>query len=73
MSPVELERALAAAGIACTVEACGSLAVILVPTATPFVDSGLRERAVALARQHGFSHLAVEIPGAESDAVVPGD
>ena len=60
-----LEEALLAIGIAARVEARDALAV-LVPTGDvgPLVDASARRRAAALAREHGFSHLALELLGA---------
>ena len=75
-----LERVLAAAGVDCAVEARERLAV-LVPRAggvAAFADPALRERALRLATEHGFTHLAVELPRADrrsdalgADAAVP--
>jgi hypothetical protein len=73
----KLERALQALGVRCTVEGYDALAV-----ATPevgergFEDTGIRRRALELARAHGFSHLAVELPDSERNAhdraTIPG-
>jgi hypothetical protein len=58
----ELERSLRALGLRVSVEAWDALAV-----ATPEPDERglenveLRARAIALARSHGFSHLAIEL------------
>jgi hypothetical protein len=74
----DLERALHGLGIRCTVEGRDALAVAI-PAADErgFEDGDLRARAVALARAHGFSHLAVELgggaSGAPSRAAVPRD
>ena len=77
-SVAELRRSLRALGLRVSVEAWDALAV-----AIPEVDERgledveIRKQAVALARSHGFSHLAVELPdrGREpSDrATLPGD
>lgn len=66
--------ALRAAGIACDVEARAALALIVVPAAdaTRLATDDLRRRVLALAREHGFTHVAVELPAdaPEGDAPV---
>ncbi|HEY7235651.1 MAG TPA: hypothetical protein VH539_15970 [Gemmatimonadaceae bacterium] len=58
----ELERALHALGIRCSIEAFDSLAVALPePGERSFEREDVRRRAIELARAHGFSHLAVEL------------
>lgn len=63
MSADGLQRALRALGIDCTVEARDKLAII-VPgaSARDFSEMALRRAAIALLAEHGFTHLAVEIP-----------
>ena len=59
--PIALVRALRAHGLPLDVEADGALA-ILVPTgplAAP--DAALRRQLVALARDAGFTHVALEL------------
>ena len=74
MSAPRLERALAAIGVRGTVEARGSLAVLTPDGATDLSDTRLRDRAVALAGQHGYTHLALELPpAAHGDAAVHRD
>jgi hypothetical protein len=74
----ELERALHALGIRCSVEAFDSLAVAL-PEAGErcFEREDVRRRAIELARAHGFSHLAVELRQSEHEnsdsATLSGD
>lgn len=72
MSADALRDALRAAGVDSTVEARDRLAIV---TAAPgaFADPRLRERAVALAREHGFTHVAVELPAEDAGAPLPGD
>ena len=63
MSADGLQRALRALGIDCTVEARDKLAII-VPSASArdFSEMALRRSALALLPDHGFTHLALEIP-----------
>ncbi len=65
MSAPALEAALRAHGLACEVEPRETLAV-LVPCRTT-LDLATAERralAIRLAREHGFTHVAVELaPG----------
>ena len=63
MNAERLEAALRTAGIHCRVEARERLA-ILVPTAesSAAAASAWRRIAVRLAREHGFTHVALEVP-----------
>jgi hypothetical protein len=55
------ELTLHALGVACTVEARGNLAIVtLAPGERGLEDVGVRRRALAALRTHGFSHVAVE-------------
>jgi hypothetical protein len=64
-----LQDALGALGLECTVETRERLAVLIPPTmATPVLTGAMRQRVVALARAHGFSHVALEIPVGVVDA-----
>lgn len=73
-----LQEALRAMGFPCKVEARDKLAIL---TPQPDADSGaladaeLRARAVALVREHGFTHVALEIPTTVhgKSAPLPGD
>jgi hypothetical protein len=58
-----LAAALRSAGIACEVEARAALALIVASTAevTRLAADDRRRRVLALARQHGFTHVAVEL------------
>ena len=76
MSAADLEAALRTIGVDGRVEARGALAVI-VPhdgvdaLAGALADAALRRGAAALAREHGFTHLALELhdePDAMRDA-----
>ena len=71
--PEPLERALAEAGLRCTVEARERLAVI-VPvgdSAAAFADRARRDLALRLAAAQGFTHLAVELPRPAAPAARP--
>ena len=72
MSAASLREALRAAGVDSTVEARDRLAIV---TAVPgaFVDPAAREHAVAMAREHGFTHVAVELFAEDAGAAIPGD
>lgn len=62
-SRADLERDLRTLGIRCAVEEWDALAVLVPePGERGFEDEDLRRRAIALARAHGFSHLAVDLP-----------
>lgn len=75
MSETALEAALREAGVPCSVEARDTLAIVTMDAAaSPFaVDETLRRRALALAREHGFTHLALELLDAEDRAALPRD
>jgi hypothetical protein len=63
-----LEAALGRLGIAGRIEARARLAV-LVPSGglAPLADAATRRRAFALAREHGFTHLALELVDEPAD------
>lgn len=74
MSAAALEAALHAAGMPCGVEARETLAVLTIAAAASrFADDALRRRALALAREHGFTHVALELLDAEDRAALPRD
>jgi hypothetical protein len=58
-----LMEAMRAAGIPGEVQARDNLAVLLTSDPAPFADTERRRRALALAREHGFTHLAIEMAG----------
>ena len=64
-----LAAALRGVGIACEVEARAALALIVASTddATRLAADDLRRQVLALAREHGFTHVAVEL-GVEGTA-----
>ena len=56
---------IAELGIRCSLEARGNLA-LLVPVSSslePLQSADTRRAVLALARQHGFTHVAIELPG----------
>lgn len=62
MSAHSLAAALAAHGFACEVEAHDALAVLIPGDGAGDVsDPALRELALRLGREHGFTHVAVEL------------
>jgi predicted kinase len=74
-----LEAALASLGVPCAVDAEQRLAVLR-PTvsATNFAQPAMRARIVALAQEHGFTHVALDLAdvhskGERRGAVVSGD
>jgi hypothetical protein len=75
VSAVPLESALAALGWPCRVDARERLAILIPADADALAaTSARREDAVRLARAHGFTHVAVEVPAAPcDDAVLSGD
>jgi hypothetical protein len=58
-----LAAALAELGVPCRVETRGHLAVVLADAggAKRFGEADVRQRALAVAREHGFTHLALEL------------
>ncbi|MDB4913185.1 MAG: hypothetical protein JWM95_829 [Gemmatimonadetes bacterium] len=59
-----LEGALAERGLVCRVEARAGLAVLIADEATVArlgSDAELRRAALALAREQGFTHVAIEL------------
>jgi hypothetical protein len=56
-----LEHALAAVGLRGTIEVRGSLAVLRLQDDITLADTALRDCAVKLASDHGFTHLALEL------------
>ena len=58
-----LEQRMAEQGVPCRVEVRGTLAVLIVNSETlaRLGDAELRRTALALAREHGFTHVAIEL------------
>ena len=56
-----LGRSLASIGVAGRVEAHDRLAVLVSSDPSMWNDAQVRRRALALAREHGFTNLALEI------------
>ena len=72
-----LAQALAELGLVCALEARGKL-VLLMPdqdSVAKLADESLRRSALALAKEHGFTHAAIELPNdrrrADPDADAP--
>ena len=63
MSADALRESLRGVGIACEVEVRGALAVLRADEATAagLARAELRERALAVAAAHGFTHAAIEL------------
>ena len=61
--PSELERMLAERGLPARVETRAGLAVLIADNATmaALADPEVRRATLALAREHGFTHVAVEL------------
>ncbi len=68
-----LEGALAERGLVVRVESRAGLAVLIADAATVarLGDAALRREALALAREHGFSHVAIEMRGDPGDVPRP--
>jgi hypothetical protein len=67
LSAESLREALAALGLRVGVEERGALAVLsLEGDAALLRDPSIRARALAIASEHGFTHLALEVAGARS-------
>lgn len=61
----ELTEALRAIGLDCRVDARDRMALIVVRQGSaPLVDDALREQVIAVAREKGFTHVALDLqPG----------
>lgn len=79
MTAESLELALAAVGVPCSVEPHQRLAVLRPSADGPsLVEESLRARVVALATEHGFTHVALDLTDTSADreragAAVSGD
>ncbi len=74
MSAASLSAALRAAGLSCDVEAHDRLAVIAPRDGhVSFADVEHRRVVLALAREHGFTHAAVEVASTDSRATLHRD
>ena len=79
MTAAALETALASLGLPCTVEAEQRLAVLRPKVdGSSFSPTALRARIVALALEHGFTHVALDLAdvhttGERAGAAVSGD
>lgn len=61
MTAASLEHALTLIGVVGTVEARGPLAILTAADASSVSDAVVRDSAVALALQYGFTTLALEL------------
>lgn len=69
MSAEALRQALAALGLRGVVEARGALAILSVDgDPAPLRDPEIRARAVAIATEHGFTNLALEVSDRPADS-----
>lgn len=59
-----LAEGIAALGLVCDVEARGGLALLLPAAGSveKLAEEETRRAALALAREHGFTHVAIELP-----------
>jgi hypothetical protein len=59
-----LATAIAELGLDCDIEARGGLVVLLpaVGSVAKLAEDEIRRAALSLARQHGFTHVAIELP-----------
>ena len=79
MTAAALEGALASLGVPCTVEAEQRLAILRPKVSgTNFAQAAMRARIVALAQEHGFTHVALDLGDVHSNgerrgAAVSGD
>ena len=79
MTSAAMESALASLGLPCTVEAEERLAILRPKlSGINFAQPAVRARIVALAQEHGFTHVAldladVHLKGERRGAVVSGD
>lgn len=69
MSAAGLEAALRSLGIHCSVEAIDRLAVVVPNDDAAEVEAvRVRRDALRLIREHGFTHLALELAGEPADS-----
>ena len=79
MTAAALESALTSLGVPCAVEADQRLAVLRPKVqGSGFAKPAVRARIVALALEHGFTHVALDLAdihttGERTGAVVSGD
>ena len=59
-----LAQGLAALGLSCALEARGKLVLLMPDKASvdKLADEQVRRAALALAKEHGFTHAAIELP-----------
>ena len=73
MSAASLEGALAELGLRCDIEARDTLALVLgeADVAVALTNAATRRQALRIARDHGFTHLALELVDAGDRATIP--
>ncbi|GAC1647094.1 MAG: hypothetical protein NVS4B3_00600 [Gemmatimonadaceae bacterium] len=74
MSAAALASAVNRLGVPCDIETIGGVAVVVVrdaPGAHAIAEPACRQEIAALARAHGFSHVAVELTDDVTHATVP--
>ena len=59
-----LAEGLSALGLTCAIEARGKLVLLMPDTATvaKLADEAVRRAALAMAKENGFTHAAIELP-----------
>ena len=68
MSAEHLEAALRGAGLRCSVDIVDRLAIVTPDdSAAELATVRTRREALRLVREHGFTHLALELPGDRGD------
>ena len=71
------EAALAGAGLVCAVEARGRLALVVphlgLGAEARWSDPAVRQRTLALAAEHGFTHAAIELRPDAADLPPPAE
>jgi hypothetical protein len=70
-----LASAIAALGLSCAIEARGKLVLLLpaLESVAKLAEEETRKAALALARQHGFTHVAIELPNDRRTAAADPD
>jgi len=72
---ITLAAAIAKLGVECALEARGGLALLL-PTAegvTALQEDEKRRAVLSLAKEHGFTHVAIELPSDRRRSSTPPD
>ena len=72
MSVATLAAALRDAGVECRVESIDGVALIAPAQIDAVRDGDLRRNLLAIARAHGFAHIALELPN-DDNGELPGE